>query len=595
MIQAKEEESVDSTELFSKHGVFDYVAHKIAYAEYGGLSKRDQLILWNAGYGFEEKKDLFIVKGVLGFQLVLIRSKEEGKNDLIAIRGTNPGASIEDLQTIYSDLDPKAVGRKQYLNNREWIGDMIEFTGGKFDLVGHSLGGAMAQHVAADPDFASSVNQLVTFQSPGIDQESVDRFKSMPEDERATATHHIVKGDIVDRAGDANLPGTVYEHDIGLETNVDLLLQQSKKVLAYIALLYKTGYMLPIATVIAAKLVHEIKVLVGYLNDIVTAHTAFVFSFKNYEEEQKAAGISKDKAGYNSDNDLMTRSSNVTKHDSYPHGRERAKTEAIRDVLGPKLEKIMELYFWLVRSLKDKLSSSKGIMETYWDNMTNTVKENFLNPFLSALMAFDRWTQGSGDFSGWVKGGITLVSDFATDTDAAAIKSASGEYTNSDLIAAVASGAAAGPKGFNAGVQENVLSAMGSASGLVQEIVKPSDPADQDTNKALNTEENKKSEIKKSTGNTTKANVSSLHPNVKKETNSSTSSYAVPENTGPIPWQTDQYFMGEATVFEVMYTDDTIRHFVNFHKGKGRQEISKDLFETSLYVGFIEEKALMFD
>jgi phage-related minor tail protein len=72
------------------------------------------------------------------------------------------------------------------------------------DVIGHSLGGALAQLISAE--FVDIVGETVTFNSPGIDDSMVAVFEAKggkPEN----VTHYIVSGDIVSLAGEEYLPG----------------------------------------------------------------------------------------------------------------------------------------------------------------------------------------------------------------------------------------------------------------------------------------------------------------------------------------------------------------------------------------------------
>ncbi|MEH2130900.1 MAG: S8 family serine peptidase [Nostoc sp.] len=74
----------------------------------------------------------------------------------------------------------------------------------KPDVIGHSLGGALAQLTAAD--FSKWIGEIVTFNAPGISPDRLSRFKG-----GVQVTHYISPTDIVSRAGWAFLPGTIYE------------------------------------------------------------------------------------------------------------------------------------------------------------------------------------------------------------------------------------------------------------------------------------------------------------------------------------------------------------------------------------------------
>ena len=76
------------------------------------------------------------------------------------------------------------------------------------DIVGHSLGGALAQWIAAaftsDGNDSDRIDQLVTFNSPGISEDAANSF--VPS-KATSVTHYIVNGDVVSMAGDAFIAG----------------------------------------------------------------------------------------------------------------------------------------------------------------------------------------------------------------------------------------------------------------------------------------------------------------------------------------------------------------------------------------------------
>lgn len=98
------------------------------------------------------------------------------------------------------------------------------------------------------------------------------------------------------------------------------------------------------------------------------------------------------------------------------------------------------------------------------------MKNHVISPAIRFLKYWDDKLTGKGDYSRFIKGGMTLTSAFAKDHDAAAIKGISGHYTNVDLIAAIAAGATAGPKQFNRARWDNILDGLDKTSSLIQEV-----------------------------------------------------------------------------------------------------------------------------
>ena len=80
-------------------------------------------------------------------------------------------------------------------------------------LTGHSLGGALSQWIATAvvTDTGLRLNEVVTFNSPGISRTAVDAAEGTirPRVENGV-THYIVSGDFVSLAGEKYIPGDVF-------------------------------------------------------------------------------------------------------------------------------------------------------------------------------------------------------------------------------------------------------------------------------------------------------------------------------------------------------------------------------------------------
>lgn len=186
---------------------YEYIAHFVVYLPAGSsLEEKETEIVANAGY---DPKSIQWYTGGGGFQAVTLKAlPESGVNHIVGVQGTTG-----DFRTWYSDANPEAVGLNQYKDNKAKIIKMLASLPGKVDITGHSLGGAVAQIITAK--HPGEVANLITFQSPGIKQEMVDEFNKA--EDKPHVEHHIVVGDVVDKSGEANLPGSVYEHDFGIE------------------------------------------------------------------------------------------------------------------------------------------------------------------------------------------------------------------------------------------------------------------------------------------------------------------------------------------------------------------------------------------
>ena len=126
------------------------------------------------------------------------------KPPVFVIRGTG------DADDIFDDTNPQSIGYGQFSAYQSQILAWLEKAGREKgrtpDITGHSLGGAIAQLVAAN--FPTKVKQVVTFNSPGISRSMANHFSSGGANKN-DVTHYIVSGDLVSMAGEAYIAGRV--------------------------------------------------------------------------------------------------------------------------------------------------------------------------------------------------------------------------------------------------------------------------------------------------------------------------------------------------------------------------------------------------
>ncbi|WP_235299120.1 eCIS core domain-containing protein [Portibacter marinus] len=343
-------------ELAPMQMLYEIAAHDIAYKPNRRSVPQAVLDSMAAnGYMTDTENGMSFHQGPMGFRAVLIYPKPgSGKLPLLAIRGTQPGTGRADLETVMTDLDQAAVGAEQFRLNAVLIQALLQQAGGRADVTGHSLGGAMAQHTAVN--FSSMVASVTTFQSPGIDQESVDRFNNLPEEVRPLATHHIVTGDVVDKAGQGNIGGDVYEHDFGQFLNLyqmrDDLLGHMAQVRADANALLDIDFRSPgqNATDFEA-LKASFGNLKNYMSEIGgnvgAAHSMRVFSAGNYADIRERHGV-QDEAFANGEADsgnMSGETARLGQFSGHPHQDERRLAEALRSTLGPELQRLFHLVF----------------------------------------------------------------------------------------------------------------------------------------------------------------------------------------------------------------------------------------------------------
>jgi pimeloyl-ACP methyl ester carboxylesterase len=189
----------------------------------------------------------------LGSQLVInpylpIEGDGRNKPPVLAFGNTRPPESfdalLEQARDLYADLEadanPDGIGAFRVAFNEGRIRAMMLVLHARYNkkviLTGHSLGGAMAQIVAANnPDLTHSV---VTFQAPGVSLYTAIQWLGMDPQQRDATYHYRVRGDtLIVSAGLAFMPGTVREFvvrevDSNIRAHIELILEPYLRGLA---------------------------------------------------------------------------------------------------------------------------------------------------------------------------------------------------------------------------------------------------------------------------------------------------------------------------------------------------------------------------
>ena len=144
-----------------------------------------------------------------GFHAIGLISTTPDKPPVLVFRGTD--SLIDEV----GNADKRGVGFNQFEANKQalgnWLTQISQDTAKNPrrlppDLLGHSLGGALTQLAATE--FTSTIGDIVTFNSPGVAQSTVNTFKQKAGAGK-NVTHYIVSGDFVSLGGEAFLPGKV--------------------------------------------------------------------------------------------------------------------------------------------------------------------------------------------------------------------------------------------------------------------------------------------------------------------------------------------------------------------------------------------------
>lgn len=180
------------------HPVYEILAKEIAYVfDKPAFDPIVSQFLTTNGYQIDQK----FVDPTTGFQALGLTSLTSDKPPVLIVRGLDE--PIDDLTAV----DPKGIGVSQLtVANQQaiqaWL-TKVETPQIKATVIGHSLGGAVTQLIAAE--YPAQIGEVVTFNSPGTNQATIDKF--IQNNVSKLVTHYIVKGDLVSLAGKGFIAG----------------------------------------------------------------------------------------------------------------------------------------------------------------------------------------------------------------------------------------------------------------------------------------------------------------------------------------------------------------------------------------------------
>lgn len=185
--------------MTTQHSFYEILAKEIAYAI--DNPRFDKLIndfLHPQGYvlnrSFNDPHTGFRACGLLPIAA--------DKSPVLVFRGSN--RAIDDL----ANNHPQGIGFNQFAENQAeiaaWFANITQATHQKSDIVGHAVGGAIAQIVATE--MIDRVGEVVTFCSPGTSRAIATQFLQNG-GANLSVTHYIIDGDIISLAGEAFIAG----------------------------------------------------------------------------------------------------------------------------------------------------------------------------------------------------------------------------------------------------------------------------------------------------------------------------------------------------------------------------------------------------
>ena len=144
------------------------------------------------------------------------KSHSKEHHPILLFRGTDFSLISESGRaSIISDLDPDGPGRRLFNNSRtnirHWMSQMAN-TGKKVRVIGHSLGGALALYTLLhEHEYLAKETWLTSyaFNPPGISEELLDEYLSIPKKEKPPFVTYVTRGDIISKFG--SLFGDTFE------------------------------------------------------------------------------------------------------------------------------------------------------------------------------------------------------------------------------------------------------------------------------------------------------------------------------------------------------------------------------------------------
>lgn len=156
-----------------------------------------------------------IIENKRGLRAVCLVPIKEGttevdpsKPQVISFRGTKP----TNLGNIRDDFG-FTVGGNSFAKSKKDIEALIAGHSGGSKLVGHSLGGALAQLAAAEFVSTGNVRQVCHYNAPGVGWQAASKYKmglrELKADQKPPiVTNTYVRGDIIRHGGGIHLPTT---------------------------------------------------------------------------------------------------------------------------------------------------------------------------------------------------------------------------------------------------------------------------------------------------------------------------------------------------------------------------------------------------
>ncbi|KJH69816.1 lipase family protein, partial [Aliterella atlantica] len=187
--------------MTAQHSIYEILAKEIAYIfDNPEFNKPVNEFFSNIGYVLDR---VFSAPDIEFRAFGLLPSGGE-RSPILVLRGTNK--AIDDIARDCR----KAIGLSHFVKYQNelatWLIHAAQITHQKVVVIGHCLGGAIAQIVATE--LLDWIEEVVTFSSPGTSRDIAAKFIQHG-GANLDVTHYIIDGDIISLAGEAFIAGKV--------------------------------------------------------------------------------------------------------------------------------------------------------------------------------------------------------------------------------------------------------------------------------------------------------------------------------------------------------------------------------------------------
>ncbi len=164
-------------------------------------------ILENTGY----EVDRVFSNPEIGVVALGLISTGRDRPPVLVFRGKNFGN--DDFMLADNSGIGMSLFERNKLDIQDWLSNIAQDDNRNVnhllpDVIGHSLGGALAQITAAN--FTDKIGAVTTFSSPGIPTTVANLFKKNLKGQNKSVNHYIVSGDPFSLFGETFLPGKIF-------------------------------------------------------------------------------------------------------------------------------------------------------------------------------------------------------------------------------------------------------------------------------------------------------------------------------------------------------------------------------------------------